>query len=67
MSTVGTLVRMHTRVLSGSPDSPWVLQFRQYYTGDRSERQKRLYVGPQWLADLLKPTTRTTKAVLSLL
>ena len=34
-------------------DSPRVLQFRLYYTGDRSERQRRLYVGPRWLADML--------------
>ncbi len=33
-------------------DSPWVLQFRLYYTGDKSEKQKRLYVGPKWLAHM---------------
>ena len=34
-------------------DSPWVLQFRLYYTGSKSEKQKRLYVGPRWLAAML--------------
>ncbi len=45
----GSIVRKFPK----RPDSPWVLQFRLYYTGDRSERQKRLYVGPKWLADML--------------
>ena len=38
----GSMVRKFPR----RPDSPWVLQFRLYYTGPRNEKQKRLYVGP---------------------
>jgi hypothetical protein len=45
----GSIVRKFAR----RAGSPWVLQFRLYYTGTRSGRQKRLYVGPKWLADMV--------------
>ena len=35
------------------PNSPYVLKFRQDRTGKRDGRQKKLYVGPKWLADEL--------------
>jgi hypothetical protein len=35
------------------PNGRWPPQFRQHCTGTRAGRQKRLYVGPEWPADMV--------------